>query len=69
MFGINVELIPTFPRFLNQFLDEYTYIIFVGLIVYKVVGCEILRYLVIKVEINSNMKLFPVLNTVENILK
>lgn len=42
MFGINVELIPTFPRFLNQFLDEYTYIIFVGLIVYKVVGCEIL---------------------------
>ena len=69
MFGINVELIPTFPRFLNQFLDEYTYIIFVGLIVYKVVGCEILRYLVIKVEINSNMKLFPVLNTVENIFE
>lgn len=35
MFGIKVEILPTFPIFLNQFLAEYTYVIFVGLIVYK----------------------------------
>ena len=69
MFGIKVEILPTFPIFLNQFLAEYTYVIFVGLIVYKVVGYTILRYLVISVEINSNMKLFPVLNTVEDIFE
>ncbi len=66
IFGINVEVLPTFPIFLNQFLDKYTYIIFVGLIIYKVVGHAILRYLIIRVEIKFNMKLFPVLNMVED---
>ncbi len=66
MFGINVEALSAFPIFLNQFLDKYTYIIFMALIVYKVVGYAILRYLVISVEIKFNMKLFPVLNTVED---
>ena len=58
MLGINVEVLPTFPIFLNQFLDEYTYILFLGLIIYKVVGYAILRYLVISIETKFNIKLF-----------
>lgn len=66
MLGINVEVLPTFPIFLNQFLDEYTYILFLGLIIYKVVGYAILRYLVISIETKFNIKLFPALNTAED---
>ena len=69
MFGINVEVLPTFPIFLNQFLDKYTYILFLGLIIYKVVGYAILRYLVINIETQVNIKVFPVFNTAEDIFE
>mgnify|MGYP004504373893 CR=1 FL=1 len=61
-FWINLEVFPTFPIFLTQFLDKYTYKFFVGLIFYKFVGYAFLRYLVIRI----NIKLFPVLDTLED---
>lgn len=62
-------MLPTFPIFLNQFLDKYTYILFLGLIIYKVVGYAILRYLVINIETQVNIKVFPVFNTAEDIFE
>lgn len=68
-FSFDIEVFPTFPKWLNQFLDKYTYIIFAGLIIYKVIGYAILSYLVISVEVKFDIKLLPILNTAENIFE
>lgn len=68
-FSINIEALPMFPTMLNQFLDKYTFKIFVGLIIYKVIGYVILRCFVISVGVKFNIKLLPVLNTVEDVFE
>lgn len=68
-FSISIEVIPMFPTMLSRFLDKYAFKIFVGLIIYRVIGRAILRYFVICVEVKFDIKLLPVLNTVEDVFE
>lgn len=65
-FDINVGALPIF---LKKFLDEYIYMFFWLLIIYINVGHELLSYLVIIIQIKFNKKLFPVLNTAEDVFE
>lgn len=68
-FSINIGTITLLPINLNHFIDNYTYTIFIVLIIYKAVGYIILRHIVISIGVKFNIKLFPVLNTVEDVFE
>ncbi len=68
-FGVNVKDLPMFPITLNQLLDKYLFCLFVGLIFYKGILNDFLRYLVINVSIKFEIKLLPIFNTVEDVFE
>lgn len=69
LININTEVLPKFPMALNQFLDKYTLRFFIALIIYKVIGENILGHFVIYLEVQFHLDLLPFFNTVENIFE
>ena len=68
-FNIDMKSLPIFPTVLSRFLDKYVFEIFIALIIYKIIGDRLFRYLVINVEVEFNIKLSPLFNTVEDIFE